>query len=404
MRLDVSREPRDPIWQKVEPSPGCVAGRQSPQKLRLCFVADVASVHTVRWIRFFSERGHKIAVASARPPESGVRVDAYCRLSNAAPLPGTRVLRNVLELRRFLRSFNPHLLHAHYINESGWLGALSGFHPFVLTAWGSDVYVAPRHSLLARILSPWAVRRADYVTADSQDQVEILRQMGAPERATAMVGWGADVQSFSGRSGRAWRAAHGIQDEQAVILSPRRWIENSNILVILDAFAFVRRRCPNAVLILKDLPGSSVGLRERILSQVQFLGLSDTTLMVGEIPESELPELYAASDITVSVCSSDGTPVSVLEAMASRSAVIAGDLPSLREWVQDGETGVLVPVGNAEMLGKQLLRLVESRALRQRLTESAHKMVTTRGDRSHNLKGMELIYHRLAANRIAQPG
>jgi len=365
-------------------------------------VADAASVHTVRWIRFFSERGHAIAVASARPPESGVQVEAYCRLSNAAPLPGTRILLNVLELRRFLRSFRPHLVHAHYINESGWLGALSGFHPFVLTAWGSDVYVAPRRSRLAGIVSPWAVRHADYVTADSQDQVEILRQMGA--RATAVVGWGADVRTFSGRSGRAWRVAHGIQDEQIVILSPRRWIENSNIPVILEAFASVRRRHPNAVLILKDLPGSSVGLRERILSQVQLLGISDTTLMIGEIPEGELPELYAASDITVSVCSSDGTPVSVLEAMASRSAVIAGDLPSLREWVRDGETGMLVPVGEAEMLGKRLLQLVESRTLRQWLTEAAHEMVKTRADRSRTLSDMELVYQRLAANRIAESG
>lgn len=371
--------------------------------MRLCFVADAASVHTLRWIRFFAERGHEIAVASARAPESGVHIKAYCRLSNAAPVPWTRILRNVLELRRFLRSFDPHLLHAHYINESGWLAALSGFHPFVLTAWGSDVYVAPRRSLLARILSPWAVRRADYVTADSQDQVEILRQMGAPARATAMVGWGADVRSFSGRSGRAWRAAHGIQDEQAVILSPRRWVENSNILVILDAFAFVRRRCPNAVLILKDVPGSSTSLREQILSQVRLLGISDTTLIVGEIPEDELPELYAASDITVSVCSSDGTPVSVLEAMAGRSAVIAGDLPSLREWVRDGETGVLVPVGNHETLGKQLVRLVESAALRQRLTEAAHEMVRTRADRFRTLEGMELVYYRLATNRIMRP-
>jgi L-malate glycosyltransferase len=404
MSFDVPGESEDPIWQEGQPSPGCPAGWSGAQKLRLCFVGDAASVHTVRWIRFFSERGHVIAIASARQPESGFHVDAYCRLSNAAPLPGTRILRNVLELRRFLRSFNPHLLHAHYINESGWLGAFSGFHPFVLTAWGSDVYVAPRRSFLARILNPWAVRRADYVTADSQDQVEILRQMGSPTRATAMVGWGADVRNFSGRSGRAWRAAHGIQDEQTVILSPRKWIENSNILVILDAFASVRRRCPNAVLILKDLPGSSQGLRDKILSKVQLLGISDTTLVVGEIPEGELPELYAASDITVSVCSSDGTPVSVLEAMASRSAVIAGDLPSLREWVRDGETGVLVPLGNAEMLGKQLVRLVESRALRERLTEAAQEMVKTRADRHHTLRGMELVYHRLAASRIAGPG
>jgi glycosyltransferase involved in cell wall biosynthesis len=378
-----------------------VAGRQCAQKLRLFFVADAASVHTVRWIRFFSERGHEIALASARPLASGAHVDAYCRLSTVAPLPATRILRNVLELRRFLRSFRPHLLHAHYINESGWLGALSGFHPFVLTAWGSDVYVAPRRSLLARVMSPWAVRRADYVTADSQDQIEVLRRMGAAPRATAVVGWGVDIREFSGRSGKEWRAAHGIRDDQTVILSPRRWVENSNIPVILDAFAFVRRRCANAVLVLKNLPGSS-DLRQKILSQVQRLRIVDATVMVDEIPEGERPELYAASDITVSVCSSDGTPASVLEAMAGRSAVVAGDLPSLREWVRDGETGVLVPVGDPEILGEQLLRLVKSRALREGLAGAAYEMVKSRADRGRSLGGMELIYHRLAANKTPE--
>jgi len=401
MTLSVSGESGYPMWQRLRPSAGCVAGRQCAQKLRLFFVADAASVHTVRWMRFFSERGHEVAVASARPPASDVHVDAYCQLSTVAQLPATRILHNVLELRRFLRSFRPQVLHAHYINESGWLGALSGFRPFVLTAWGSDVYVAPRRSLLARVMSPWAVRRADYVTADSQDQIEMLRRMGAAPRASSVVGWGVDIREFSGRSGKGWRAAHGIRNDQTVILSPRRWVENSNIPVILDAFAFVRRWCSDAVLVLKDLPGSSADLRQQILSRVQRLGIAGATVRVDEIPEGERPEMYAASDITVSVCSSDGTPASVLEAMAGRSAVVAGDLPSLREWVRDGETGLLVPVGDREMLGEQLLRLVRSRALREGLADAAYEMVESRADRGRNLTRMERIYHSLV-NKISE--
>jgi glycosyltransferase involved in cell wall biosynthesis len=232
-------------------------------------------------------------------------------------------------------------------------------------------------------VSPWAVRRADYVTADSRDQIEVLRRMGAAPHTTGVIGWGVDFREFSGRNGRAWREAHGIRDDRVVILSPRRWVENSNIPIILDAFAFVRRRHKEAVLILKNQPGSPVDLSRRILSKVQELGITDATVMVDEISEAERPEMYAASDIAVSACSSDGTPVSVLEAMAARSVVVAGDLPSLREWVRDGETGVLVPVGDPEALGG--------------LADAAYEMVRRRADRERTLGEMERIYQRLAA-------
>ena len=369
-------------------------GRGGP--LRLCFVADPGSIHTVRWVRFFGERGHEVAVIGNRLLEADLKVAACCVLSPNS-LPGTRILRNVFELRRFLRSFKPEVVHAHYINECGWLGALSGFHPFVLTAWGSDVYIAPQRSRLARVMNPWTVRRADYVTADSQDLIEQLRRMGASQRTTSVVGWGVDLRQFGERSGKRWRVANGIREDQPVILSPRRWVENSNISVILDAFATVLQRRSDSVLVLRDLPDSSTEVARRIRAQVQDLGVCAATRIVGELPEADLPAMYSAADITVSVCSSDGTPASLLEAMAGRSTVIGGDLPSLREWITEGRTGVLVPVGDHRALADRLLRLIEDETWRLGLADAAYEVVRARGDRTRILEGMEEVYRRLAA-------
>lgn len=380
------------------------AGRPQPvghgrgPRLRLCFVADPGSVHTVRWVRFFLERGHEVAVVGNRVLDADLHVDARCVLSPNSLLPGSRILRNVFELRRFLRSFRPDVVHAHYINEYGWLGALSGFHPFVLTAWGSDVYIAPQRSRLARVMSPWAVRRADYVTADSQDQIEQLCRMGACRRTAAVVGWGVDFRQFADGSGKAWRRVNGIREDQPVILSPRRWVDNSNISVILDAFATVLHRRSDAVLVLRDLPDSSAEVARRIRGQVDSLGMGAATRIVGEVPETDLPAMYRAADITVSICSSDGTPASLLEAMAGRSAVIGGDLPSLREWITEGRTGVLVPVGDHRALAERLLRLIEDETWRRGLADAAYEMVRTRADRARILEGMEGIYRRLATS------
>lgn len=370
--------------------------QKEPSKLRLCFIADPRSIHTVRWIRFFAERGHRVALVSADIPGDDLRIDVHCPLSPSSPIRGTRIPRNVFELRTFLRKFRPHVLHAHYINEAGWLGALSRFHPFVLTAWGSDVYIAPGVSVLARVLTPWTVRKADYVTADSHDQIESLRRMGASAHRTAVVGWGVSFSEFSGRSGKSCRARYGIGDDQIVILSPRQWITNSNVSLILEAFALVRRQRGNVILILKRRDDTPPVVRQHIETVIRTLGIADATVIIGDVPETELPELYAASDVTVSVCSSDGTPMSLLEAMASRSVVVAGDLPSIREWVSDGHTGVLVTVGDVKGLATQFLQLIDNPTLRQHLSEAAYSSVRNTADRSRHLGGMEGTYFRLA--------
>jgi len=253
-------------------------------------------------------------------------------------------------------------------------------------------------------MSPWAVRRADYVTADSQDQIEQLCRMGASQRSTAVVGWGVDFRQFADGSGKGWRMANGIREDQPVILSPRRWVENSNISVILDAFATVWRRRSDAVLVLRDLPDSSAELARRIRSKIETLGMWAATRIVGELPETDLPAMYSAADITVSICSSDGTPASLLEAMAGRSAVIGGDLPSLREWITEGRTGVLVPVGNDRALADRLLRLIEDETWRRGLADAAYQMVKTRADRQKILEGMEGIYRRLTASEDPRVG
>jgi glycosyltransferase involved in cell wall biosynthesis len=365
--------------------------------LRLCFIADSRSLHTARWIRFFSERGHSVALVSSHPPQYGLQVDSYYPLSTRSRAPATRIVKNVLEVRKAIRDFKPDVLHAHYINESGWLGALSGVHPFVLTAWGSDIYQAPLQSRLAKVLSTWAVRRADYVTADSHDQVERLRAMGAGVESSEMVTWGVDLDQFTGRTGSPWREKHGIADGRVVVLSPRAWIPNSNIETLIRAFGRARQGRPEMLLVLKVFRrGTPAEMQAKMAALIQSLGIGDSTLLIDEEPEEILPEMYAAADVTVSVCFSDGTPVSVLEAMASESAPIVSRLASLSEWIEDGRSGFLVPPEDFDLLARRMGQLGADASLRRGIGQNARLVIETKGDRIVNLEGVEQEYRRLA--------
>ncbi len=361
--------------------------------LRILYIADSTSIHTVRWIRFFAERGHKVALCSQSPLQHGLEVDRFSPLSTRGGLPGTRLLSNVREVRRAIRAFKPDVIHAHYINESGWLGALSGFRPFALTAWGSDIYLAPKQSKLAAKLSPWSVARADYVTADSFDQIEQLKKMGA--RHTEMIGWGVELDAYPRAIGDQWRQQRDISDDQIMVLSPRQWIGNSNIDIIVQAWAKVRKACPDALLILKRMKGEAP-FNARIEAQIAALKLGASVRIVEEMPESDLPAMYAAADIAVSVCSSDGTPVSVLEAMAAATPVIAGELPSLSEWVKNQKTGFLVAPRDADALAARLVELIQNGELRAKLGARARQIAVERAGREENLAKIETALIELA--------
>ena len=203
----------------------------------------------------------------------------------------------------------------------------------VLTAWGSDVYRAPRESRLVGQLNPWAARSADWLTCDSEDQAQTLRLWTRREDRVSVIGWGVDRAEFHpGTDGTAMRRSLDIPDGASLVLSPRQWLANSNISTIVAAHA----ELPETVhLVLKRLPRFEDRGAESVESAIARSPARSRIRVVGEMDMSELPSLYAAADAVVSLCSTDGTPVSLLEAMAVGKPVVALRIASVAEWLSE---------------------------------------------------------------------
>jgi glycosyltransferase involved in cell wall biosynthesis len=77
-----------------------------------------------------------------------------------------------------------------------------------------------------------------------------------------------------------------------------------------------------------------------------------------------MPLYYGAADVMVSVSSRDSLPNCMLEAMACAVPVVMGDIPAIREWVEDGVTGFLVPPRSPEALAARIAEVFESPSLR----------------------------------------
>jgi glycosyltransferase involved in cell wall biosynthesis len=358
-------------------------------KLRLCFIGDADTIHTQRWVEWFAA-DHEVTVVATEPGE-GLSDYKVATLPGHSPLR-TRLFESVLEVRRVLRKYRPDILHTHFINEAGWFGAASGHRPLVITAWGSDVYRAPAESRLARYLNPWSARRADWVTCDSHDQASVIGSWGVDAERVSVIGWGVDRREFHpGVDGSEWRAKLDIPGDAKVLVSPRQWYANSNIPSVVAGHELLPQ---GFYLLLKRTPGSVPDEGQAIHEAIEASSARDRIRVVERVDASELPGLYAAGDVVISLCTTDGTPASVLEAMALGRPVVALENASLAEWVTD-PGGRLVPTLDPTLIAQAVRTLVADDATVARAAEHNLAIIGERADREAEFTRMNEIYERL---------
>jgi L-malate glycosyltransferase len=360
--------------------------------MTICYTG-AKNLHTERWVTYFAACGHEVHLIIDEP------VDYEGVIIHSLDLKVDKTLsyffKKLFKIRKLVRQIKPDILHAHTITTEGYICALTGFHPFVVTIWGSDIYLRPHTGFDERLFTQLVLKRADLVTADSQDQINAAVALGGRASKCEVIQWGLDLNLFQPMDATAIRSQLGF-GEDPVILSPRKFTQLYNIDVLLRAFKEVLVTLPTAKMILT---GSGAG-EEEIKALVHHLGLDGQIHFTGYVDYDELPLYLAVADVSVSVPSSDGTAMSVLEALACEVPLIVSDLPSNHEWIKDGVNGLIVPVQDEKALTGCLLEVLQNRqTYRDRFKEQNRNLVHERADREANMKNMDIIYQRLIEGR-----
>ncbi len=365
--------------------------------MRLCFISDPNSIHTRRWVSWFAQHGHSICLVAdipSREPWPGIEL---VDLSKYFYAPIIRFPIWVLILRQILHRWKPEILHAHRVNSAGWIGAFSGFHPYMVTPWGSDVFIQPSRSRVARILARYTLKRADLITTNSQSMSEQVIRLGAHEAAIKRVQFGVETDVFNPNASTTQeridlRRRLSLPMDAPLVVSPRAIRPLYNIDIILKSIPLVRQSFPDAIFLFTDY-NRDPEYKQHLDGVVRKLGLEEYIRWLPPISSrSEMAELYRMSMVVVSVPFSDGTPVSVLEAMACGTPVIASDLPSLREFITNGENGWLVPVGETVPLASAIAQHLAQPELAREMGLKANQVVVKNFNYDKEMKLTESIY------------
>jgi glycosyltransferase-like protein len=129
--------------------------------------------------------------------------------------------------------------------------------------------------------------------------------------------------------------------------------------------------------------------RDRVLASLPGLGLrlDDDVVLVGTVPDAELPAWYAAADVLAFPSTKEGWGLAVLEAMSAGLPVVASDLPVFGEYLTSGRDALLVPVDDAPALAAALAEVLDdpelAASLRQAALATAHRFTWARSAAEH---------------------
>lgn len=230
--------------------------------------------------------------------------------------------------------------------------------PLVLSARGGGARAFfNRHGPLVRL----SMRLADRISTPSAFLRDVFRDTLGLE--AVIVPNIADVEQFTYIERECFRPR---------FLVTRKLEPIYGVDCVIRAFAVIKARCPEAVL---SVVGA--GSQMEMLGQLaRELGLADSIRFLGQVDHNGIQKVYARHDVLLNASSVDNLPGAILEAFASGVPVVstaAGGIPYL---VQDGQNGLLVPVGDWQGLAEAALRVIREPGLGARLARAG--LMTTR--------------------------
>lgn len=346
-------------------------------------------------IQALEKMGHEVVAVCAPGPwideirRLGVAVET---VSMARELRPMQDLRSTRDLVRCFRRHKFDVVHTH-TPKAGLLGPLAAriakvpvvvhtihgllFHDR-MPAWKRAIYWLPEK---------WTAAYCDYLLSQSAEDIATAVRTGiCSGKQIAFIGNGVDVNRFSPDVSRT------RNDNDIVIGSVGRLVHEKGFAELFEAAELLLEAHPRLRFLVVGpeehdqddaIDGSHLAALSRT-GKIRFIGWG-----------SDMPHWYAQMNIFVLPSHREGVPRACMEAAATGLPVVASDIRGCREVVHDGETGILVPMGNAPALAEAVERLVRDPGLRRRYGAAGMQHIRANFNQELVLERLRVFYAQL---------
>ena len=349
--------------------------------MRILFFTREYTTHDRRFLEALSNTGHEIYY---------LRLERHGYQSEDRPVPskvevvpwsggkGTVTFKDypklLPSLKQIIHRIQPDIIQAGPLQRSAFLVALTHFKPLVSMSWGYDLIIDANRNPLWRWMTRYTLKHSTVMIGDCETIRKLAVSYGMKSDRIVTFPWGVDLDKYKPLS------EPKPPKPEFTLLSTRSWEPIYGVDILAKAFTIATRAHPEIRLIMLG-NGSQAGTLRNIFMRY---GVGDRIFLPGQMNQNELPRFYHSADVYISASHSDGTSISLLEAMASGLPVIVSDIPGNKEWVSHGKQGWLFPDGDINALAQTIIDAFENREKLPQMGKAARELAEQRADWKKN--------------------
>lgn len=232
--------------------------------------------------------------------------------------------------------------------------------PFIVTFWNGDLQWKAKWNtidgLIKKNIVSCGINDACQITVNTKRALDICIKYGASKNKVNLIRYpGVDLKIFFPASSEKARKALNIKTDK-VVLWPRGLGQylNSEILVLCAPLVLDKYPSTTFIVLIGNDNIKELDKHKRLSNK---LGVSNSFRWESRVDWNTMPLFYNAADVTISISSKDSFPNCMIESMACKTPVIMGDLPSIKEWLEDNKNGFLVKLNDPDALAEEIISL-----------------------------------------------
>lgn len=363
--------------------------------MKVLYVTSNGGIHDYRFLKKLAEDYEVLLLhyASRNLIEDIKNIKGLKIISKQPLVKAFPLISEYFHFKKIYNSFKPDIVHTGYVWQVGILAALHNVHPHLSMPWGSDILIQPQKNPVKKVIVRKVMRQCDFIHCDAEAvKMKIISDYSVDKKKITVFPRGIDLSLFKPQDRYLCRRQLGLEKDYFIVIFNRHLSPIYGVFDMLEGFRkFCEGKQDTQLLLVSD--GE---LKDRVMKFIEDNNLQSKILLKGRVPNSELPFYLNAADVYLTTSLSDGTSLSLLEAMAIGNGIITTDVPSLLEWTSF-DNALVVPRKNPQGISEALEKYYSNGDLITKHARISRQIAADKADWNRNYKKLKFIYQSMVA-------
>ncbi len=364
--------------------------------MKILLLTDSANIHTRKWALYLSQQNIDIEILSL----SGMRIGDLPLHTFASKTYSTRksnvkynriaVFKQILpQVRKRIEKINPDILHAHYASSYGLFGAISGFHPFVVSIWGSDITDFPYQNFINRLMIKYVLNKADKICTSSQYLYRETQKFTSKQ--PSLIYFGTDFELFKPSNINPYPIDFSNNNKPYIFGTIKALYPHYGINYLIEAASLINKKISNWELWIGGEGDSKIELQ----NLAKKLHINDKVKFLGKIPHDRVPIIMNEMHVFIVPSLREAFGVAAVEASGCCLPVIVTKVGGLPEIIINGETGFCVEPQDPQAIADKIELLYTNPVTRTEMGYKGRQFVQNKFSWQENAPEILSLYEEL---------